>query len=174
MATIDRRWGFFLFLFLTGTPKTAYRIVSTKRWMMGFLSPSLSLSFFLSLTSLTSLALSLSCSSCLHNQDGVDGGCQLVLCEQAMAATRSQWDSTHTHMRTSTHTHTHIHTRTCTQVRTRTLVLISLTHTNLLTHSLSHSHAHKHTHAYSTADVVISDAIPCVPSYCCCGSYMHT
>jgi len=24
------------------------------------------------------------------------------------------------------------------------------------------------------AAVVVSDAIPCVPSYCCCGAYMHT
>jgi len=58
MATNDRRWVFFLSLFLTGPPTSAYRIVSTKRQTMGFLSLSLSLSLFH--TSLTSLALSLS------------------------------------------------------------------------------------------------------------------
>jgi len=92
------------------------------------------------------LSLSLSCSSCLHNKGGIDGGCQLVLREQAMA-NKGPNEILQTHTLSLFLSHTLTHTHTYAHARTRTLVLLSRsltlrlsrTQTYSLTLSLSHT-----------------------------------
>jgi len=85
---------------------------------------------------------------------------------------------THTLSLSLTHTHTHAHTRTHTYAHALSYYSLarslSLSHAHKHTHSPSLSQTHTNTHAHRMAAVVVSDAIPCVPSNCCCGSYMHT
>ena len=95
------------------------------------------------------LLLSHSRSACHHNQDGIDDGCQLVLREQAMAGTRTQWDSTHT----LTHTLSHIHTHTI--AATRSL----LSHTHSLSHTYTHTSTRTHTHVCTRAFVLLARSL---------------
>jgi len=137
-----------------------------------------SISRFLALLLSRSLApsLSRSRSACRHTQDGIDGGCQLLLREQAMAATRPQLDSTHT--LSLSHTHIHTHTMAATRplwgsIHTHSLSLTHThTHTHTQTHTCIHTHACTRIFVLLARSLTLSDthAQPCSPTL----SHTHT